>query len=65
MSKGKSAAAVSLGRLGGLARGKLIRAGKVSHSGFAVPKPTECPVCGKEQPSVGAAKVHCPKPEKT
>jgi len=59
MKKRKNQAAVKLGRLGGKARGALLKAGLIPVSGAAVPKPTLCPRCGIEQPSARAAWVHC------
>ncbi len=59
MAKSKNPAAVALGRLGGKARGKLLRAGKVALSGAAVGIPTICPRCGVEQISARAAWRHC------
>ena len=61
MANGKNPDAVALGRLGGKARGKKLRAGLVPVSGAAVPKPTPCPRCGEVQPSARAAWVHCRK----
>jgi hypothetical protein len=63
MKKKSSNMSVSeAGRLGGIARGEGLRSGEIEVSGAAVPKPTVCPRCGKEQPSARAAWVHCRKP---
>jgi len=62
MKKASEMSVSEAGRLGGIARGKGLRSGKVELSGAAVAKPTVCPRCGNEQPSARAAWMHCRKP---
>lgn len=52
-----------MARLGGLAKAKLVKSGKVPAAGAAVPKPTVCPRCGETQPSARQAWVHCRVPK--
>ena len=51
-----------IGRKGGKAKGKLVRAGEIAVSGAAVPIPTPCPRCGETMPSARQAWRHCRGP---
>ena len=53
-----------MARLGGIARGELVRAGLLPVTGAAVPIPTVCLRCGVEQPSARIAWMHCRVPKK-